>query len=319
VALARRCRINELVFIFLCISLVSIGVALAMDIGCGTFRPWSAEYRMGGSLHPNQLARIAAVAAMIANVALMQHRSRLIWLTVLAACLVVVWMTRSRSGMAGCAAGLIALQFIGISRRSLTFSGMVLLVALSLTGMFLATAPSSLQRQLEAALLMGRTDQAVSLTGRVPLWKEIWRDGSRRPWTGYGYGAYWITDRIDDIGAELRWYPRHSHSAYMEVLLDLGIVGATLVVLLALLSIAAYSRIAHVTGRLQYRLFGALFVSGLANGFFEVAFISPRFEGLFVGVAVAGLFVCHREAADSVSTVEDQRLYTDLGGRLCPT
>jgi len=70
----------------------------------------------------------------------------------------------------------------------------------------------------------------MNLTGRTEIWHTIWNEASKNLVLGKGYGGYW--------GVMGDAYEKHkrvmqSHNGYLEVLLQVGIVG--LVVLIAFL------------------------------------------------------------------------------------
>jgi O-antigen ligase len=73
------------------------------------------------------------------------------------------------------------------------------------------------------------TGRDESLSGRDEVWKIVINEAIKRPIFGRGYGAFWTEGK----GRELvqTWNPRQSHNAYLDVWLDLGIVGITIFVL----------------------------------------------------------------------------------------
>ncbi len=62
-----------------------------------------------------------------------------------------------------------------------------------------------------------------SLSGRDEVWKIVLVEGLKKPVFGSGYGAFWTEGK----GRQLvhTWNPRQSHNAYLDLWLDLGIVG----------------------------------------------------------------------------------------------
>jgi O-antigen ligase len=75
--------------------------------------------------------------------------------------------------------------------------------------------------------LMGKD---MTLTGRTDLWPSliaIWQD---RPWLGFGYSGFWAgwDGPSEQIWQEFFWHPRHAHNGFLQILLELGIVGVTL-------------------------------------------------------------------------------------------
>ena len=301
-ALVRRFSLRELMFLFATICLVSIAVDVAADIAAGTFQPWTRGFRLGGTLHANHMGRLGAIVALIGWMMLGNGRLLSLSSALITTGVVVVLMSGSRSGTLGLVAGLAAMQIIGLPRRRicLIVSGASAIAAIGL--FVVAVLPPSTHRLVTQAVLMGRTEDSASLTGRVPLWQEMWRDASERMGHGFGYGAYWTVDRNYQMGEAIEWFPRHSHSAYLELFVDLGLVGVLLVVTLAMAAVARCIRLAVTTGRPEYRLLGALLICAMANGFLEVNFVAPRFEGLFVGMAVLVLALRPAESAAAVAS-----------------
>jgi exopolysaccharide production protein ExoQ len=75
------------------------------------------------------------------------------------------------------------------------------------------------------------TGKDLTLTGRTEIWALVLQQISRHPILGYGYGAFWSRDS-DAINQFVRWSPGQSHNGYLEVCLDLGMVGLVLILLL---------------------------------------------------------------------------------------
>ena len=62
-----------------------------------------------------------------------------------------------------------------------------------------------------------------SLSGRDEVWKIVLVEGLKNPVFGNGFGAFWTEGK----GRELvqTWNPRQSHNAYLDLWVDLGVVG----------------------------------------------------------------------------------------------
>jgi exopolysaccharide production protein ExoQ len=74
--------------------------------------------------------------------------------------------------------------------------------------------------------LLGRDS---SLTGRVPLWVAIEHAIGRRFWLGYGYALFWVrqTGSLQEVVAT-GWNALSAQNGYLDLALDLGIVGVGL-------------------------------------------------------------------------------------------
>ncbi|MFC1660016.1 O-antigen ligase family protein [Gemmatimonadota bacterium] len=86
--------------------------------------------------------------------------------------------------------------------------------------------------QREAILFsLGRD---VTLTGRTQIWTAVWEQIQERPVLGYGYRAFWrpLAGPDDVVGAPTErvlaavgWETPHSHNGFLDLWVDLGLVG----------------------------------------------------------------------------------------------
>lgn len=70
-----------------------------------------------------------------------------------------------------------------------------------------------------------------SLTGRTDIWASLMRKVADRPWTGYGYGAFWGKESApaDWVRKETQWPVPSAHNGWIDLLVQLGWPGAILV------------------------------------------------------------------------------------------
>ncbi len=72
-----------------------------------------------------------------------------------------------------------------------------------------------------------------SLTGRTEIWDSLMRKVADRPWTGYGYGAFWgrigESPPADWVRKETGWIVPSAHNGWIDLLVQLGWPGAVLV------------------------------------------------------------------------------------------
>jgi O-antigen ligase len=76
-----------------------------------------------------------------------------------------------------------------------------------------------------------------SLTGRVDLWLLLPSYIMQRPWLGHGFGAFWVLDspNVLNIWIMVDWEPPYSHNGWLDLLLDLGVAGWSLVAIQVLM------------------------------------------------------------------------------------
>lgn len=67
-----------------------------------------------------------------------------------------------------------------------------------------------------------------SLTGRTHIWDSLMRRVGERPWTGYGYSAFWGKDSIPAafVRQETGWLVPSAHNGWIDLLVQLGWPGA---------------------------------------------------------------------------------------------
>ncbi|MDP5030051.1 O-antigen ligase, partial [Paraglaciecola sp.] len=83
------------------------------------------------------------------------------------------------------------------------------------------------------AFLLELLGRDPTLTNRTVIWELLSESIDKKPWLGYGFGAFWSSDAV--LGFVERWgFIGNAHSGYYETLLNGGIIGLVLMVLLSL-------------------------------------------------------------------------------------
>ena len=102
------------------------------------------------------------------------------------------------------------------------------------------------------------TNRDESLSGRDEVWKIVLVEGFKTPIFGNGYGAFWTEGK----GRKLvhTWNPRQSHNAYLDLWVDLGIVGlGALLYAIPWTLYAEWNRVKGCVGSKQRRAMAALY------------------------------------------------------------
>ncbi len=97
---------------------------------------------------------------------------------------------------------------------------------------------SSSGAQLTAAFEAAQSDAppgAFDATGasRVQLWGHLWDKIRERPWLGYGVGGFWrgMQGPSADIWKLVQWETPGGHNGFIDLWLDLGVIGLGLLIL----------------------------------------------------------------------------------------
>jgi len=93
----------------------------------------------------------------------------------------------------------------------------------------------------EPAVVLKALGKDPSLTGRTDIWVALMREVNLRPWTGFGYQAFWGRDSVPAawIRAETQWPVPSAHNGWIDLLIQLGwpgAIGVGLTVLIAFLT-----------------------------------------------------------------------------------
>lgn len=82
-------------------------------------------------------------------------------------------------------------------------------------------------------LLTGLLGKSATFTGRIQIWILSFVMALRRPWLGYGYNAFWLQGQGStvQIWHVLGWTAPNAHNGYLELWLEVGIVGLGLFLL----------------------------------------------------------------------------------------
>ena len=301
-SLAMRLQPREICIVLATMGLVSVICAIGAELLAGHFQPWRSGYRLTGTLHTNVLASHAMITVLICFAFWQSSRRPRLLLAVMLAMLAVIMLTKTRGALATSCVGITAIYLAGKPIRTGLLAASLLLTTASLVTLLYVSAGSEVQSQVQRALLMGRAEGASTLTGRVPLWQQLWRQSYDFRWTGYGYGAFWTVDRMEQLEGKLQWYPGHAHSVYAQTMLDVGLIGLALFLALALACVVRAGRLIRSTNDPAFYFVFGFLVAGFVDGLLEVSFVYPRGLGLQVAMAMFSLVIVH--AASSVPAAQ---------------
>ncbi len=112
----------------------------------------------------------------------------------------------------------------------LVLGAIIALVAVPLVGDLVLRRPL-------AEFAVQQAGRDLTFTGRTELWSDVLHLALRRPWTGFGYGGFWIGNPQADLWDKYIWHPNQSHNGYLDIFLQLGFPG---IILAALLIVRGY-------------------------------------------------------------------------------
>ena len=202
-----------------------VAVALFPAYGLSLLQGYTDAWR-GASSHKNFLGATASLGVVVVFESFRRRASNRIFAAVTFLALLGL-LVNSRSATGGVAAA-ICLTVATIALFGKPSDRVLVAVLLAVGGLTLAV----IHQLVDLLSLIGRSSD---LTGRTPIWNAVWYIIQRRPLLGYGYGFWNIksaeTQIIDGLaGASIP----HSHNNWLDVMIQLGVVGVALAVFLFL-------------------------------------------------------------------------------------
>lgn len=283
---------------------ICLVVLYSLAFGEYHYDPIDGEYSFVGAFaSKNQLGFFSSLGIYFAFAGLFILRERGFWrlfaLLVAGLCGYALIASQSATSIIAVAATLAVMVALGVMFLFAPSTRKALLLAALLLGLGLAFVGLNLGG---LDVLLGAFGKDATLTGRTYLWSEGIAAAWQTPFFGVGYQAYWVQgfSEAERLWEEFYIGTRsgfHFHNTYIEVLVELGLSGLALLLLLVVRVTAGHlmrvlddhrDRAAHV-------LFG-LALMLLVRSFFEVDVITPYVVGSFLLYYAAGL-LARRPAA----------------------
>jgi len=206
---------------------LAVGAGVGAELALGTFRPLDPAYRFAGMMHPNAQG-LHCACLTLAGVSLSRRRRPRGGAYAVAAAIgfALLLLTKSRQSLASVLVGL-TLYFVLTSARARHWL-LIASTAAAIAAVPLLLVGEGAAAPLWAVLRMGRQEDVstmVALTGRTELWQSLLHYVDQRPLLGYGYGGFWMPQRITALAQREGWELGSAHSQYFETALSVGVLG----------------------------------------------------------------------------------------------
>jgi exopolysaccharide production protein ExoQ len=173
------------------------------------------DHRLGGYImNPNELGMLCGLGLSCLIFDLYRKPKKLWTIIKLAIILYALILTKSRSSLVG----VLLIVFFHIRRsENQTLKTLVYLGTIALIPVMIQTL----------IMRSGGLDDILSMTGRLPFWKALIKEGlPREPYFGFGFMRIDYKDHFESVHT----YAGHmTHNTFLQVLMNLGFVGFTLV------------------------------------------------------------------------------------------
>lgn len=209
--LACCCALAILLSIIVAVALPTYGVSEGLHQGA-----WKGIFG-----HKNGLGRMMVLSIIVFALVEFRRKQRLLKWIFLSLAVIVLILSQSSTALVLAiimTAVLVLLPILRLRTHLIVpiwlFTGAVAVAACSYAVM---NADSVLQ-------ILGKDS---SLSGRTMLWMVASMAISQKPWLGHGFDAFWtgLQGESGSIMSSIRWLAPNSHNGYLDLLLDLGVVG----------------------------------------------------------------------------------------------
>lgn len=258
-------RLAQLVTLTACIGMgLSLllwiaGDPLAVDVVAGGVR--------GAFTHKNVLGQMTAIGVLLGVGLLQRPGGRILGCVAVVLGLACLVVARSATAIASTAAGVVILYCLAVigSRRLPPFVKPAMVAVGAVAAVLLVLA---------YPLVLEALGRDPSLTGRDLIWQFTIDRWEERPWLGYGFRAFWTADYNKGMIASRFWAPYdQSHNGYLQILLDLGIVGVAL--FLAWLATVLVRSLALLENA-DIRTWLSLWAAFIIYSFTEAIYLTPN-------------------------------------------
>jgi exopolysaccharide production protein ExoQ len=140
--------------------------------------------------------------------------------------LLAIALSQSRTAWLVCLCYLVYLFLarLSLKTKALDFTALLMMFAAACSAVVL-TVVTNLE------WLMKVMNKDITFSGRTQIWTAVIESIVKHPWLGYGYNAFWngIQGESGLVYSQIRFLIGHSHNGYLEVLLELGVIGLVLI------------------------------------------------------------------------------------------
>jgi O-antigen ligase len=184
----------------------------------------------------------------------------------------LVLLSRSGTGAGGMVA---ALAMFSFARRVSSASGRKIGATVVMAGLSTVVAIVGVVTFLPAIVQLYGKD--LTFTGRTKIWSAALAAIAQKPWTGYSWGGVWIDPTKEPtftIVRRLGFIVFHAHNGPIELMLELGVIGLALYLVMFFAGMRDGWRLLHRDPQLARVLLGFCTLV-FVTSFSEVLVIGP--------------------------------------------
>ena len=216
-------------FVYLLIPVSVFFVKYMRDLGVAYDFTGKAEMWVGVTTHKNSLGQLVVIGSIFLVWAALRKKWRLLDIPIF---MMGMWLlngSKSSSSKTSVMVFLLGASLIFILSRMKNVKIIAVTLFTPLIVLFLTEA--MLEVFFKSSIfnvILASTGRDATLTGRTDLWAAVIDLGMKHPLLGGGYGSFWLGNFSNNLWQIFVWHPTQAHNGYIDIFVDLGIVGLTL-------------------------------------------------------------------------------------------
>ncbi|EAP88982.1 hypothetical protein OA2633_01499 [Oceanicaulis alexandrii HTCC2633] len=185
---------------------------------------WFEKNRMGAVM------ALAAMSGMAAAFTTPHRREVRYWGALVILAVFLVLMSTSKTALMACMIGVLGPVMIYLARQGFIMAAIA--VFSGLFGVFALT----LVILIGPGVILEALGRDPTLTGRTDIWIGLLQAVQMRPWTGFGWGVFWLVEDgpVFWVRQATQWEVPSAHNSWLEIALALGLPGAIWAILVYL-------------------------------------------------------------------------------------
>jgi O-antigen ligase len=269
----------------LAIALVLSAFFIAVIPSWGTMQVVHHGAWSGVFIHKNGLGGASVLGVIVFGYMMGRATGnrRRAWLGLLVLSVLLAIGARSATALFALAAVALAFPLRGVIR----LRGLDLMLALTVLTAVGLVAGIFFTASLHA--IFSALGKDLTLTGRVELWKFALHSILARPIGGYGFDSFFLSPGPHG-GLRLRliidWAAPHIHNSWLQIALDLGLVGLGLFIVFFGKIVMRALALARLTNAPAYRAITLILLSMVIYSVSETIFLKRNSENFFLLVAL---------------------------------
>ena len=192
---------------------------------------------------------------------------------------VTMLLTRSRGPLAAMLVGMATYWALRWPIGETLFVGLTCVLVVSVLILIFGDELSDL-------VLLGRTRDVTTLTGRLPLWEAMLAFIDAKPILGYGFNSFWTPAQFDEIAKYTNFAAADVHNSYLGLLLSVGYPGAILWCVVLAGGIVRSAQLHHRTRNPFYSYACAMLVYYASNALLLSVFLVEHLPKLHLLVVL---------------------------------